>query len=219
MQARQSQKENFIMTKQNISRRVDTLMGLSTIVRSFMAIKRATIVDGRYESDGEHTLHLQFLAVSYAARYHPSLDVGLVSLYALVHDFVEVYAKDTPTLLADADALKQKVHREEQALLRLQGELGADWSYFIKLVTDYELLLDPEARFVRCFDKCDPVFSHFHNRGEALRKLGIYDEATYRAANEVVKKRILRYSGEFEDVLLLREELEDRVVKTAYPAV
>ncbi|RYF29718.1 MAG: HD domain-containing protein [Chloroflexi bacterium] len=207
------------MTKLNtntVQRRTNNLIHLSTIVRQFMAVQRATTVDGRSETDGEHTLHLQFLAVSYAAEFHPRLDIGLVSQFALIHDFVEVYANDTPTLLADQQALLEKAVREERALLELRAQLGDAWPYLMNLVDRYEALEDDEARFVRCFDKCDPIFRHLDDRGVALHRLGIITAASYASANDKVRERILDYSAGFEDVLAVREQLQNRVARTVF---
>jgi putative hydrolases of HD superfamily len=199
--------------------RTDNLLQLSALVKKFMTIKRATIMDGRFETDGEHTLHLQMLAVSYAAEYHPELDTGKIALYCMVHDFVEVYANDTATLTASHDQISEKYAREAAALVLLEKELEDIWPYFISLMQSYETLADPEARFVRCFDKCDPAFSHLANRGEALIRLGVLDKKEYTRLNSVVKKRIEHYSDGFEDVLKIRGELQDRVADRAYGTV
>ena len=78
---------------------------------------------------------------------------------------------------------------------------------------------DDEARFVRCFDKCDPVFRHLEDQGVALRGLGITTADAYMAANEQVGKRIRAYSDGFEDVLAIRDELQNRVAKSVFSAV
>ena len=43
----------------------DELMALAHIVDRFMDVPRATMRHDRAETDGEHTLRLQFIAVSY----------------------------------------------------------------------------------------------------------------------------------------------------------
>lgn len=51
------------------------------------------------ESDTDHTVMLGWIAPALAAGLYPGvLDPGLVASYALVHDAVEVFAGDTPTL-------------------------------------------------------------------------------------------------------------------------
>ena len=69
------------MTEQNTKQTVNDLFILSDIVYAFMNIQRRSVIEGRRETDGEHTLHLQFLAVAYAARYRQNLDIGKVALF------------------------------------------------------------------------------------------------------------------------------------------
>ncbi len=215
------------MTNQNIDnrsetsieRQIDDLLALSEVVNRFMDVKRATLRHGRPETDGEHTLHLQIIAVAYAAQYHPELDLGRVSLYTLVHDFIEVYAGDVNSLTASNDALAVKVLVEHQAYERLQRELGAAWPWFVDLIAQYEALGDREARYVKCFDKCDPGFSHLNNAGEALVKMGVVSRDEYQARCQVVGDRLEKFAEEFPDVLTLRSELQRRVGETAFSAV
>lgn len=92
------------------------VIALSQRIGEFMTIPRATIRRGHYETDGGHTLHLQFTSVLYAAKYHPELDIGKVSLYALVHDFIELYTGDVNSLQITEASLKNKQQNEKVAL-------------------------------------------------------------------------------------------------------
>lgn len=202
----------------SIESRVDDLLALSDVVNKFIGVKRATIRQNRPETDGEHTVHLQFLAVAYAARYHPELDIGKVALYALVHDFVEVYAGDVNSLNATPEVLAQKALTEAVAFERLRQELGEAWPELIEAVERYESLADPEACFVKGFDKCDPSFTHYDNGGEALRRMGIQTRQEFEGMSAEVRQR-MAYAEAFPDVLAVREELLDRVATTAYTTV
>lgn len=162
----------------------DELMALAHIVDRFMDVPRATMRHDRAETDGEHTLRLQFIAVSYAARFHPELDLGKISLYALIHDFVEVYAGDVNSLKASPDAIAQKALTEKAAFGRLEHELGEVWPDLIDRLRRYEELEDPEARFVKCFDKCDPSFTHHANGGQALMNMGLIMANSKSCASE-----------------------------------
>lgn len=199
-----------------VKNRADDLLALSGVVNKFIDVKRATIRHGRAETDGEHTLHLQFLAVAYAARYHPELDIGKVALYALVHDFVEVYAGDVNSLSATAEVLAQKALTEAVALQRLERELGEAWPELLEAVHRYETLADPEARFVKTFDKCDPSFTHQANAGAALHRMGITTREELEAMGEEVRIRMKEYADEFPDVVAVREELLQRVANVTY---
>ena len=203
----------------SITQRVDDLMRFSGLVNTIMEVQRATLRENRPETDGEHTLHLQFIAVVYAARYHPELDIGKIALYALVHDFVEAYAGDVNSLSATVDELELKDAQEKIAFDRLQKELGEVWPEFISLIHNYETLVDAEARFVKCFDKCDPAFTHYTNQGEALHRMGITNQEDFERATQRVGDRMAHYSTEFPEVLEVRQELLKRVSDVTYPTV
>lgn len=194
-------------------------MSLSLLVGQFLEINRATLRGGRHETDGEHTIHLQFIAVAYAARYHSYLDLGKVSLYALVHDFVEVYANDVNSLTASDKALADKRIAEEAALFKLKSEFGEMWPYLIEMIECYEALNDPEARFVKSFDKCDPGFSHYFDAGRALHKMGVASNDQFTQLTAKAKPTVERYAYEFPDILEVREELIKRIAEVAYPTV
>lgn len=203
----------------SIPERVDSLLLLSSVVNRFIDVKRATIRNGKPETDGEHTLHLQSLAVAYAAEYHPGLDLGRVSLYSLAHDFIEVYAGDVNSLKATPEEIATKALQEKLAFDKLKRELGGVWPAWINLIERYELLADSEARFVKVFDKCDPAFSHLKNGGEVLLSLGIATSEEYRTRNSVVRERMEYYADEFPDVLAIREELQSRIAAALYSDV
>ena len=76
------------------------------------------------ESDSDHTVMLGWLAAALADRWFPWLDGGLVAQLALVHNMVEVYAGDTPTLRIDAAGRAAKAERERAAARRLAAEFG-----------------------------------------------------------------------------------------------
>lgn len=210
------------MTNQNTNsaeHRVDELMDLSLLVGQFLEVSRATIRGPRHETDGEHTIHLQFIAVSYAAKYHPYLDLGKVSLYALVHDFIEVYADDVNSLTASEEVLATKQMAEEVALNRLRSEFGKSWPHLIEMIECYESLDEQEARFVKSFDKCDPSFSHYFDAGKALYRMGVVNGNQFTLLTTKAKPAIEIYAYEFPDILEIREELIKRIAEVAYPAV
>lgn len=216
------------MTNQNTSGKIsstsvevvaDELMSLAQLVDHFMDVPRATMRHDRAETDGEHTLRLQFIATSYAARFHPELDLGKVSLFGLVHDFLEVYAGDVNSLKATAGAIAKKTLAEGLALERLERELAEAWPGLIGLIKSYEELESPEARFVKCFDKCDPSFTHHANGGQALLKMGLIDHDEFMEMCERVRSRMSEYAHEFPDVMELRQELLGRVARVTYTTV
>ncbi len=201
----------------SFEQRASDLITFSQVVNQFMNVPRATLREGRPETDGEHTLHLQFLAVAYAQEYHVELDVGKVSLYALIHDFIEVYAGDVNSLQATPEEISTKALTEKLAFNRLSRELGATWPRFLELIERYETLEEPEARFVKCFDKCDPGFSHIAGNGVALKKLGVLSADELDRYYGYVTARMQVYADEFPDVMALRDELHERTKQVTYP--
>ena len=135
-------------------------------------VTRATYhEDGRRrETDTDHTVMLSCIACSVAQVVAPHLDLGLVSQFAQVHDFVEVHAGDTVTLGGHAAA--DKAAREAAALDRIRVDFSA-LPWLPQMITRYESLADPEARFVKVLDKVMPCITHLLNGGVTIRELGL----------------------------------------------
>lgn len=197
-------------------RRLDGLHVLSNVVFEFVRVKRATLVDGERETDGEHTVHLAFLALAYAAEHRPDLDLGRVVIDALIHDFVEVYAGDVPTFGASDKILEAKKAKEAEAFALLK-EILADWPKLLEYVHSYEELDHPEARFIKTFDKLAPGFTHFANKGASLKEHGgFFTEADFLAEIDNVNQRMAPYSHEHPDLIIIRERLTTQIARTAF---
>ncbi len=153
---------------------VDDLLYLGKLSLTFGRVERATLhEDGeRPETDTDHTFMLTLVACSLASK-HPELglDVGLVCQLAQVHDLVEVYAGDTPTLDPSMKTLADKVTRELNAMNRLRVEL-APFPWLLGILERYERQACDESCFVRYVDKLMPKITHLLNEGAALPALG-----------------------------------------------
>jgi len=167
------------------------------------------------ESDTDHTVMLGLVASALAAREH-DLDVGLVAQFALVHDLVEVYAGDTPTLRAlPAHAKAAKKAREHAAFQRIVAEF-ADLPWLPATLAAYEAQTIREARYVRALDKLLPKVTHLSNRCSTLRAQGVgYDELAARY--ELQEKELLEYAADFPSVMALRADLVGRVLAIYRP--
>jgi putative hydrolase of HD superfamily len=163
------------------------------------------------ESDSDHTVMLGWVAPALAARCFPTLDVGLVAQFALVHDAPEVYAGDTPTLRIDAAGLAAKALRERAAARRLVDEFGRRLPWFAEMIALYERQELPEARFVRAVDKLLPKVVSLLNGCAGLR-----EHQMHRPELEQIYTReaetIARYAGEFSALMALRAELTTQVL-------
>lgn len=197
--------------------RLDSLRILSDVVFQFVRVQRATIMpDGEHETDGEHTIHLGFLAVAYAAEFRPDLDVGRVAIDALVHDFVEVYAGDVPSLGASDEIMLAKKQKETEAFDLLKSVL-ADWPQLLSYIESYEDLDHEEAKYVKSFDKLTPGFTHFSNKGESLKHgHGIFNADDFCAQVDKTLERMRPYADNYADVLAIRDRLTAGIVRAAF---
>lgn len=166
--------------------------------------------DGRPETDSTHTVMLSWLAPALADLLYPQLDPVLVAAFAAVHDAVEVYAGDTPTMRITPAGRAAKRRREASAVLRWFDEFGSGLPWLPQVIRRYEEQEEPEARFVRAVDKMLPALTHFSNGGRYLAEYGV-------TAGEVEGLRPVRYAemaayaGEFTAILDLRSEISRRL--------
>lgn len=166
---------------------------------------------GRRETDTTHTVMLAWLAPALAARFYPQLDTGLVAQFAVVHDAVEVYCGDTPTLggLTPA-AYAAKRERENAASALWQQDFGGGLPWLPAMIGRYEAQQEPEARFVRVVDKCCPALVHASNGARDLAEYGwtAADQDRRRAGH---RAEVAAYAAEFTVLLDLRDVLADRL--------
>lgn len=158
------------------------------------------------ESDTDHTVMLGLIACAFAAK-HLDLNVGRIAQYALVHDLVEVYAGDTPTLrvLSDDDK-RAKAAREEAAYLRIAEEFALRLPWLATTIADYELRRTPEARYVKAMDKLLPKITHILNGCQTVRAQGM-DADALAERYRLQLDELLTYAADFPPLFDLRAEL------------
>ena len=189
---------------------------LGELVFQFGRTYRATYhEDGKtQESDTDHTVMLGITACAFASRFLPRLDVGEVAQVALVHDLVEVYAKDTPSLLVRTkEAGLEKKKREAAAFEKIKQQFDADFPWVVKTIRDYEELRTPEARFVKAFDKLMPKVSHLLNDGKYLREQGVSLDYLQGVHQEQQQEQ---YVKDFPEVINLDKALSSEIYKTIF---
>lgn len=154
---------------------VQAIIDLGTLALAFGRVDRITChPDGvTPESDTDHTVMLGLVACAFAERFAPTLDRGRIAEFALVHDFVEVYAGDTPTarILSDADHTS-KEEREAEALKRIRAEFDAELPWLGETIDAYERRDTSEARFIKVVDKALPKITNALNKGATFLKQG-----------------------------------------------
>jgi putative hydrolases of HD superfamily len=167
--------------------------------------------DGRPESDTDHTVGLAWFATALAAACEPSLDTGLVAQALLVHDAVEVFAGDTPTLRITAEGKAAKAVREQDAAARWRAELSDVLPWLPDMIGRYERQEEPECRFGRAADKIAPKLIHIINRCADLVDAGI-TVSELECILTAQRQEITTYAGEFETLLALYDEMGARVL-------
>lgn len=193
---------------------VDAMVAAGGLALAFGRVDRMTFhPDGLTpESDSDHTVMLGVVACALAARHFPLLDLGLVSQYALVHDLVETYAGDTPTLrIPTVDAKAEKKAREHAAYQRIVSEFWASMPWLPITIGAYEGLALPEARFVKALDKLMPKITHMLNGAIVIRDQGMSRaELAARLDAQVIEMK--EYAAEFPALFELYDELVRRLL-------
>ena len=108
----------------------------------------------RHENVGEHSFSLAVYAAALAEQVDPSLDVGQVVQYALVHDIVEIHAGDV-TVWESEEALRSKAKDEKLAAKRIAEDFPHSL-WLAQTYQEFELQDTPEKRFVYALDKLYP---------------------------------------------------------------
>jgi len=141
------------------------------LLDKFRKVERMLYVQGedRHENDVEHSYNLAMLAWYITESHDLDLDKDKVLKYALVHDFVEVYAGDTYIYSTNKDELNSKVDREKKAAERLQKELP-EFKGLHKLISIYEKKGDKESRFIYALDKIQPVLNIYTDGGRIWKE-------------------------------------------------
>jgi 5'-deoxynucleotidase YfbR-like HD superfamily hydrolase len=191
----------------------DTAIRLAGLALAFGRIDRTACrhPDGTPESDTDHTVMLGWLAPALAALTEPRLDPELTAAFALVHDAVEVFAGDTPTLLITEQGRAAKAARERAAAARWQDELGGTLPWLPSMISRYEAQQEPEARFTRAADKILPKLLHVLRGGTDLAGYGM----TCAKLGAVLTRQradIAGYAGEFTGLLALYDEMARRTM-------
>lgn len=197
-------------------RRLDELNPVSQLAHEYSRVERGVEhVDGAPETDGDHVVHLGLLAVAYVLKYRPDLDPGRVALYALFHDIDEAKVGDTPTLGADAEALRAKDAREAEGRRQVEQDL-ADFPEMIELLRSLHALEKPEDEFGKAFDKLVPGFMHAATEGRIVRRFGITNREELMAAVAATDEKMKRYTADHPDVMQMRRAGHERVADLTF---
>jgi len=133
---------------------IKKLLSFLELTLKFRDVYRKIKIPGKVstENDAEHSYQLALFSWYIATSDNLPLDTNKIVKYALVHDFVEVYAGDIDTHTTDIEAIKAKPIKEEEARKRLLAELP-EFKEFHDNILEYQQKSNDEARFVYAADK------------------------------------------------------------------
>lgn len=183
------------------------LLGFAKILNEFQKVERVIRVkdSDRWENDVEHSYDLAMLAWYILSTTETTLDHDRVIRYALIHDFLEVYAGDTYNFSTDVAHVGSKHEREAAAVVKLRETL-AEFTELHEAIDAYEKRADAESQFVYALDKIDPLIQTYLDDGRVWKEKGITIEMVYENKKDRValSPEIQAYFDEF--MILLRKE-------------
>lgn len=153
---------------------LEKLIQFTKLLDEFRAVERMVRATGqdRYENDTEHSYNLAMMAWYIVSSTKTNFDQDKVIRYALVHDFLEVYAGDTYIYSADAAHLASKHEREARAIAKLRETLS-EFPDLHAMIDAYETHQDAESRFVYALDKIEPVLHMYLDGGRTWKEQNI----------------------------------------------
>ena len=183
------------------------LLGFAKILNEFQRVERMIRVRGadRWENDVEHSYDLAMLSWYILTTTETALDRDRVIRYALIHDFLEVYAGDTYNFSTDAAHVASKHEREAAAIIKLR-ETVSEFTELHEAIDAYEKRNDAESRFVYALDKIDPIIQTYLDDGRIWKEKNITLEMVYENKKDKValSPEIKAYFDEM--MVLLRKE-------------
>jgi putative hydrolase of HD superfamily len=168
----------------NIGQLHTTLTQIAALTLKLGEVDRITQhPDGRAETDTTHTVMLALCALemyNHVSSEH-TLDPYKLVVYALVHDLLEAYTGDMPTLVPlTGEQQTSKEQNEHEAYWRLVADIPR-MPWLPLLIDRYREQTEPEARFIRYLDKIMPKLTHTLNAGAAIRAQGLTRRAVLSA--------------------------------------
>jgi len=140
----------------------------------------------RPDNDAEHSWSLALLAVALAPEIDSSLDVGKVSMYAVIHDLVEIYSGDT-SVWSSANFKATKPQRELDALKKLKQDFPS-FPSLSRNIENYEKRENNEAKFVYALDKLLNLLNVTEDNGYYYQKNKITKQKFVETMEEPAKK-------------------------------
>lgn len=166
---------------------LEKLIAFTNLLEEFRKVERVLHVprQERYENDTEHSYNLAMMAWYIVSSTTNNLDQNKVLRYALVHDFLEVYAGDTYIYSEDAVHLASKHARETSAIAKLRETL-TEFHDLHATIDAYEARNDAESRFVYALDKIEPIIHLYLDNGRTWKE----EKVTFQMLYENKKDKV-----------------------------
>lgn len=146
-------------------------------------LRHATKSDKQKESVADHSWRLSLFLVLVLSKLSIKIDELKTIKMAIIHDIIEIDARDIPLLdqIKDPELQKQKHKNEKKAIEKIKKMLGEDGKEIAKLWQEYEDQKTNEAKVVMALDKLegelqfiqDPVRKFLKDDQVAINKLFI----------------------------------------------
>lgn len=187
---------------------------LDILARNYADVARRTIgIDGDYETDGNHVVHLGALAVPYALEYYAAdLDPAKVAALTYFHDFGEPFVGDTTTLGATKEDLRAKDEREAKVIEIINRIYSKTFPRFVAGINEYFALDSDESRFVKLFDKLEPKFPYSHSKGNNLARDYQITPDRYIEMGFDHREKMHTYGHGFEDIIAMHEFMNNHFI-------
>ena len=171
------------------------------------SIYRQTYVlhEDRKENDAEHSWHLAILAFMLEEYAAEPIDTLKVIKMVLLHDVVEIDARDT--YLYDEEGYKSKAEREEKAAQRIFGLLPDDQrDEYYALWREFEDDITYESRFASILDRMQPLLLNYTKGGIAWKEHGVHKE-------QVLSRNRPYFDASHELAEVIESVIEDAAAK------
>jgi len=189
---------------------INKIINFTKLLNKFRSVERVVLVNEkeRNENDVEHSYYMAMLAWYIVNVNKLDLDINLVIKYALIHDFVEVYAGDTYIYSSDKAHIESKEKREKEAAEKLQKDFS-EFEDMHTLIEKYEKREDKESRFIYALDKIQPMINIYTDNGRSwkVNKVRLQMLIDHKKDKVIVSPEVKKY---FEDLIeLLKKEEKD----------
>ncbi|MGM9951314.1 MAG: HD family hydrolase [Lysinibacillus sp.] len=145
-----------------------------------MELRHSWLSNGRQESVAEHTWRLALMAMAIEPHLLQKVDSERLLKMIIIHDLVEVYAKDVPAFdtMNDPEAKARKRANEEAAMERICRLMGEESGrYFRDLWLEFEEKQTYEAKVANALDKLEA--QQQHNEADIATWLPVEHEMTF----------------------------------------